>query len=54
VLQTLHDHAAELQRRGVARIGVFGSIVRAEAAAGSDVDIRVELEQPSLAGFVGL
>lgn len=54
VLQTLHEHAAELQRRGVVRIGVFGSSVRAEAAVGSDVDILVELEQPSLTGFVGL
>lgn len=54
VLQTLEKHAAELQRRGVVRIGVLGSIVRAEAAPGSDVDILVELEQPSLTGFVGL
>jgi len=32
------------ERYGVARIGIFGSVVRDEATAASDVDILVEFQ----------
>jgi hypothetical protein len=35
---------------GVIGIGIFGSVVRGEQAAGSDIDILVEFERPI--GFV--
>jgi uncharacterized protein len=35
---------------GVAEIGIFGSVVRGEQDAGSDVDLLVEFERPI--GFV--
>jgi len=35
---------------GVAGIGIFGSVVRGEQGAGSDIDILVEFERPI--GFV--
>ncbi|KUK62552.1 MAG: Uncharacterized protein XE10_1564 [Methanoculleus marisnigri] len=33
------------ERYGVARIGVFGSVVRNEATAASDIDILVEFQE---------
>ena len=35
---------------GVIEVGIFGSVVRGEQAAGSDIDILVEFERPI--GFV--
>ena len=47
VLQTLKSLKPELVRRyHVKTLGLFGSVVRGEQAAGSDVDILVEFEQP--------
>jgi predicted nucleotidyltransferase len=40
----LEEHAAELQQLGAKRIGIFGSVARDEARAGSDVDVYVEFE----------
>lgn len=56
VMQLLQQHQTELQGLGVRRCGLFGSFVRDEANAESDVDILVELEpeQISLKNFVGL
>ena len=47
VLQTLKTLKPELARRyHVKTLGLFGSVLRGEQAAGSDVDILVEFEQP--------
>ena len=54
ILQTLTQHADKLREFGVQRIGLFGSAARGEAKPGSDIDILVELGQPSLTGYVGL
>ncbi len=56
VMELLRQHQAELQGLGVRRCGLFGSFVRDEANAESDVDILVELEpeQISLKNFVDL
>src|SRR6266852_4662833 len=44
-----------LERYGVKRAALFGSIVRGEAKGGSDVDFLVDLEQPiGLFRFAGL
>ena len=45
VLEMLGAHADALHRMGVAAIGVFGSVVRGEDTASSDVDILVEFEK---------
>jgi uncharacterized protein len=44
VLAILQDHQSELRQFGVKRCGLFGSFVRDEAQAQSDVDILVEFE----------
>jgi len=36
---------APMSRRGVVRAGIFGSVARGEATAGSDVDFLVEFEK---------
>ncbi len=47
VLATLAGLKRELRERyGVARIGVFGSVLRGEAGPDSDIDILVEFAQP--------
>jgi len=44
-----------LQRYGVKKIGLFGSCVRGQMTADSDIDILVEIEKDiSLLDFVGL
>lgn len=42
VVRALEDHAAEVFALGVRRIALFGSFVRDEATADSDVDLLVE------------
>ena len=39
---------------GVTRIALFGSVVRGEDAPGSDIDILVELKDPSARPAIGL
>lgn len=43
ILNTLDEHAPKLRELGVVRIGLFGSQVRREASAESDIDILVSL-----------
>jgi predicted nucleotidyltransferase len=40
----LQNHREELRRFGVRRIGLFGSMARDEAEAGSDIDVLVDFE----------
>jgi predicted nucleotidyltransferase len=59
IFQTLREHLPELrQRYKVKSLGVFGSRVRAEARAESDIDILVEFEDQdaplSLLEFIAL
>jgi predicted nucleotidyltransferase len=42
------------ERYSVVRIGVFGSFARGEESPGSDVDIVVELAQPSFDHYMDL
>jgi predicted nucleotidyltransferase len=46
VLRRLREHRAEVERFGVSRLGVFGSVARDEAREDSDIDVLVEFSQP--------
>lgn len=48
ILDSLRAHEAELRQRGVLHVAVFGSAVRGESRADSDVDLLVDLT-PDLA-----
>lgn len=55
VLQELVSVRTELAERfTVKRIGVFGSIARGDAVAESDVDIIVELAEPTFDHYMDL
>lgn len=50
-LQILRAAKPMLDRYGVERIGVFGSVARGEAGPDSDVDVLVEFRPSHLPGF---
>jgi len=53
ILDELKRLKPELSRRfGVRRIGLFGSFVRGDAGAESDIDVVIELEEPDLFALV--
>jgi predicted nucleotidyltransferase len=55
VLRTLREMEGELRERfSVSRIGVFGSSVADSASPESDVDILVELEEPTFDHYMDL
>jgi predicted nucleotidyltransferase len=45
-LAILTQHRQHLRELGVLSLGIFGSVARDQAHAGSDVDILVELQSP--------
>lgn len=56
ILALLQKHQADLRRFGVQRCGVFGSFVRNQSQAQSDVDILVEFaaDQKTFDNFMHL
>jgi len=46
VISKLRAHQAELNRCGVARLYLFGSVARKEATATSDVDLFFDTDNP--------
>jgi predicted nucleotidyltransferase len=55
VLRVIREKQSELARRfSVRRIGVFGSFVRGSASAESDVDILVDLAEPTFDHYMDL
>jgi predicted nucleotidyltransferase len=46
VLAILRAHEADLHRAGVARLFLFGSVVRQEAGPDSDVDLFFDTDNP--------
>jgi hypothetical protein len=54
ILKTLGDHREEVRRFGVRSLGLFGSAVRGEATATSDLDFVVEFENPSFDSYMDL
>jgi predicted nucleotidyltransferase len=55
-IQRLRKAEPDIRRLGVRRLALFGSVVRGEAAAGSDVDLLVEFypDQKSFDRFLEL
>ncbi len=54
VLQVLRDKQQTIRSLGVKRLGLFGSIVRGEGRATSDLDFLVELERNSFDSYMDL
>jgi len=54
ILRTLADHREEVKRFGVRSLCLFGSAVRGEATATSDLDFLVEFENPNFDTYMGL
>jgi predicted nucleotidyltransferase len=55
ILILLKNHKEELSARfSVRRIGLFGSVLRGATSEKSDVDILVELAQPTLDHYMDL
>jgi predicted nucleotidyltransferase len=55
ILTVLKNHREELSTRfSVRRIGLFGSILRGSTSEKSDVDILVELAQPTFDHYMDL
>ena len=52
-LQLLREYKAlKAVQYGISRIGIFGSVARGEQTEESDVDVCVDLENPSLFNLV--
>jgi predicted nucleotidyltransferase len=45
IVSLLRAEEAELRRRGVEHLAIFGSVARGDARPDSDVDIAVDIEQ---------
>jgi predicted nucleotidyltransferase len=55
ILDFLKRHKQDFETRfSVKRIGLFGSVLRDSASAGSDVDILVELTRPTFDQYMDL
>ena len=44
VVRRIRQEEAELRRRGIRHLSIFGSLARGEDRADSDVDIAIEIE----------
>ena len=51
VLAALRAHAAELRRRGLSRLRLFGSVARGEAELASDIDLIAEIDPRRIGSF---
>lgn len=54
VIAILQAHEAELRAAGIARLSLFGSVARGDAADGSDVDLAAELDPTACIGLFAL
>ena len=55
ILQRLHEYADEMQERfSLRRIGLFGSYVRGSADEESDIDLLIELNEPTFDHYMDL
>jgi predicted nucleotidyltransferase len=55
VLEFLATHRQELHERfSVRRIGVFGSVARGDSGPDSDIDVLVELAEPTFDHYMDL
>jgi len=53
-LDVLRAHRQQLEKLGVTRIGIFGSVVHGEAQPDSDIDILVDLDPNANLSLLGL
>ena len=51
ILATLRAHEADLRRRGVQHVALFGSVARGDATGASDIDILVDLDPAAAVGL---
>ena len=51
IIATLRAHEQALRQRGVAHAALFGSVARAEAKPGSDIDIMIEVDDAAAIGL---
>ncbi|MCM8817111.1 MAG: nucleotidyltransferase family protein [Candidatus Omnitrophica bacterium] len=54
IINLLNQHREEIKKYKVKRIGLFGSFIRGEQTAKSDIDFFVEFEEPIFDDFIGL
>lgn len=54
VLTRLREHEADLRRRGITSLWVFGSVARGEAKLDSDIDLIAELDLTARVSLTGL
>ncbi|MCB2205523.1 nucleotidyltransferase family protein [bacterium] len=55
ILELLRSSKDDLERRySVRRIGLFGSVIRGEESAGSDIDIVVDMKHPTFDKYMDL
>jgi len=55
ILKELSRQGPQLKREfSVRRIGLFGSVVRGESLEGSDIDVLVELDEPTFDHYMDL
>jgi predicted nucleotidyltransferase len=54
VLDRLKEHSSELQRLGVRRLALFGSVARGEAGDASDLDFVVDFERLDFDSYMDL
>ncbi len=55
IIEYLRESSDRLRREyGVTRIGVFGSVARGDASEGSDLDVIVDMEDPSFDRYMDL
>src|SRR4051794_22138528 len=48
IIATLREHEEELQRLGVRRAALSGSVARGDAGPNSDIDIAIDLDEEAL------
>ena len=54
IAEKLQQHRDEIKSFGVKKLGVFGSVVRGEDTADSDLDFLVQLEKETFRKYMGL
>jgi len=54
VLNTLASHRSELDRFGVRKLALFGSVVTGKAHKRSDIDLLVKFRRPTFDGYMDL
>lgn len=54
IMRILKEHKDILREYEVERIGLFGSYIRGEQGANSDIDFLVEFKEPNFDNFMNL